>query len=142
MDEVDLVLAAGGVVWRSVGDGAIEVLLVHRPKYDDWTFPKGKCDEGEDEEVCALREVEEETGFTCQLGEELPSTHYTDPKGRPKRVRYWSMTVQSGRFGPNAEIDEVRWYRVEEAGAGLSYAHDRTVLEAFADGIAASPPSR
>ena len=86
-----VVRAAGGVVWRRATDGEAEILLVHRPKYDDWTFPKGKCDAGEDDETCARREVEEETGLLCELGAELPSTEYIDPKGRPKVVRYWAM---------------------------------------------------
>ena len=85
------VLAAGGVVRR---DGRI--LLVHRPKYDDWTLPKGKLDAGEGFEEAALREVEEETGFRCELGDELEPTAYTDGKGREKLVRYWEMTPVGG----------------------------------------------
>jgi 8-oxo-dGTP diphosphatase len=140
MAHVDLVLAAGGVVWRRAADDGSdepETLLVHRPKYDDWSFPKGKCDPGEGDAECALREVEEETGFVCRLGDELPSTEYRDPKGRPKRVRYWSMTVESGRFTPNNEIDEIRWRRLSDATGELSYDHDRTVLAALADRLGA-----
>jgi len=81
-----VVRAAGGVVIR---DGA--VVLVHRPKYDDWTFPKGKAEEGESDEDCALREVHEETGLRCALAEELGATEYVDGSGRPKRVRWWRM---------------------------------------------------
>ncbi len=128
-----MVRAAGGVVWRRSDDGDRETLLVHRPKYDDWTFPKGKCDAGEDDETCALREVEEETGLHCRLGVELPSTAYIDPKGRPKQVRYWSMTVQNGGFAPNLEVDEARWVRLAEAPEHLSYERDREVLAALAD---------
>ena len=84
-----VVRAAGGVVTRGEPP---EVLVVHRPRYDDWSFPKGKAEPGERDEDCALREVEEETGLRCELREELPSTSYTDARGRPKRVRYWLMT--------------------------------------------------
>jgi 8-oxo-dGTP diphosphatase len=121
-------------VWRRQ-DGRVEILLVHRPKYDDWSFPKGKCDGHEDDATCALREVEEETGFRCRLGVELPSTEYIDPKGRPKKARYWAMTVESGRFTPNHEIDEVQWVPVAEAITRLSYARDREVLQALADHV-------
>ena len=131
MDHV-LVRAGGGVVWRRQPDGRLEILLVHRPKYDDWSFPKGKCDGHEDDATCALREVEEETGFRCRLGVELPSTEYIDPKGRPKKVRYWAMTVESGRFAPNHETDEVQWVPVADALDLLSYERDREVMEALA----------
>ena len=117
------VAAAGGVIWR---DG--RVALVHRPKYDDWTFPKGKLDKGESFEEAALREVEEETGFACELGEELEPTHYNDRHGRPKLVRYWEMTVVDGEFEPNDEVDEVRWVTREEALGMLSYTRDRALL--------------
>jgi 8-oxo-dGTP pyrophosphatase MutT (NUDIX family) len=92
----DTVRAAGGVVWRRGADGAVEVLVVHRPKYDDWSFPKGKLDPGETEEECALREVDEETGLRCELGEELPTTMYVDRKGRPKRVRLRFASASRG----------------------------------------------
>jgi 8-oxo-dGTP diphosphatase len=131
----EVVRAAGGVVWRRRDDGLIETLLVHRPKYDDWSLPKGKCDDGEDDESCACREVEEETGLRCVLGVELPSTSYRDPKGRPKTVRYWAMTVRSGRFVPNHEIDEVRWLALDDAGRELSYSRDRDVLSALAASV-------
>ena len=124
-------LAAGGVVWRKKS-GALEVLLVHRPKYDDWTLPKGKLDDGEGAEEAALREVEEETGFQVALGEELPATDYHDRFGRPKNVRYWVMDVLGGGFRPNREVDEVRWLPVDDAKAALTYARDRDVLDAFA----------
>jgi 8-oxo-dGTP diphosphatase len=127
----DVVLAAGGVVWRK-NDGDLEVLLIHRPKYDDWTLPKGKLDDGEGPEEAALREVEEETGFQVALGDELPSTDYHDRYGRPKNVRYWVMDVLGGEFRPNREVDEVRWFTVHDAKEALSYARDREVLDAFA----------
>ncbi|HEX8053666.1 MAG TPA: NUDIX hydrolase [Thermoleophilaceae bacterium] len=117
------VLAAGGVVRR---DGLVAV--VHRPKYDDWTLPKGKLDEGESFEEAALREVEEETGLRCELGEELESTTYRDRHGREKLVRYWAMTPASGEFEPNREVDELRWVTPDEARALLTYERDRDVL--------------
>ena len=117
--------AAGGVLVR---DG--RVALVHRPRYDDWTLPKGKLDPGESFEQAALREVEEETGFRCELESELPSTHYEDSKGRPKVVRYWRMTPVSGEFEPNEEVDEVRWLSPAEAAELLTHDRDREVLAA------------
>lgn len=132
--ETGVVEAAGGVVWRRSPAGALEILLVHRPRYDDWTAPKGKLDGGEDHAEAALREVEEETGLRCTLGAELPSTSYVDRKGRPKRVRYWAMTPVEGRFAPTAEVDEVRWLPVEEAQALLTYPRDRAVLAALVTG--------
>lgn len=121
--------AAGGVVWRRDGDGLVRVLVVHRPRYDDWSLPKGKADPGESDADCARREVQEETGLTCVLGAELPPTRYRDSKRRPKIVRYWAMQPVSGEFSPTAEIDEVRWLPVAEALELLSYDHDRPVIE-------------
>jgi 8-oxo-(d)GTP phosphatase len=126
----ELVRAAGGVVRRAVGSGP-EVLLVHRPRYDDWTFPKGKAHRGESDEETALREVAEETGLHCLLGQELPSTSYRDSRGRPKVVRYWTMRVVSGSFKPDAEVDEIRWLAHDEAEDTLSYARDLEVLRAI-----------
>ncbi len=120
----DVVRAAGGVVQRG-GD----VLLVHRPRYDDWTFPKGKAEEGESDEDCALREVHEETGLHCVLEDELPSTHYVDTKGRPKRVRWWRMSVQADDgFTANEEVDELRWVDQVTAAGLLSYPRDVTLI--------------
>ena len=128
----ELVRAAGGVVWRVGDDGVVQVLLVHRPKYDDWSFPKGKLDPGETDEQCAVREVEEETGLRCTLGHELAGTSYIDRKGRPKTVRYWEMTVAGGEFVPGDEVDEVRWLPVPKADRLLSYDRDRVLLASFA----------
>jgi 8-oxo-dGTP diphosphatase len=121
----DPVEAAGGVVVR---DGM--VLLVHRPRYDDWTLPKGKLDPGESSEDAALREVEEETGLRCLLVRELPSTEYI-VGGRPKTVRYWLMEPKSDTpFVPNDETDQLRWLPPREALALLSYDRDREVVAA------------
>ena len=127
-----VVQAAGGVVVKHAPGGEIRVLLVHRPHREDWTFPKGKREAGESHERCALREVEEETGLRCKLGAELPTSSYTNGKGRPKVVRYWMMEPGNGRAGPRNEVDAVRWVSLEEAAALLTYPRDREILTAFA----------
>jgi 8-oxo-dGTP diphosphatase len=120
--------AAGGVVVRAQSNGP-EVLVVHRPKYDDWSLPKGKLEPDESHEHAATREVEEETGWHCELGIELPDVRYRDRRGRPKHVRYWQMTpVEHRGFTPNDEVDEVRWVSTEAARALLSYDADRQLL--------------
>ena len=123
-----MIRAGGGVVARHRA-GAIEVLLVHRPRHDDWTFPKGKARPGESDEACALREVEEETSLRCEVIRELPSTSYTDGKSRPKRVRYWLMR-SDGDAAPANEIDALRWASRAEAATLLTYERDLVVLEA------------
>ena len=120
------VLAGGGVIER---DGAL--LLVHRPRYDDWTFPKGKLEATDDSlAACALREVWEETGFVCELGAELAHTSYIDRKGRPKEVTYWRMTISSGSFEPTDEVDEIVFATRDEARSLLTYERDLAVLDA------------
>jgi 8-oxo-dGTP diphosphatase len=131
MTESAVVRAAGGLVWRRAPDGALEVVLVHRLQYDDWSFPKGKLHDGEDEPAAALREVEEETGLRCQLGAELGTTRYVDSKGRTKTVRYFEMTPGDGRLAPAHEIDDARWVAAGEAPAVLSYARDFRLLDAL-----------
>ena len=126
--------AAGGLVVRDGPDG-VEVLLVHRPRYGDWTFPKGKAGQDESDERCAVREVEEETGLVCELDGELPATSYTGPDGRPKRVRYWRMRPVGGALAFRHEVDRARWARLAEAEELLTYARDVEVLRALA------PPS-
>ena len=118
--DTELVRAAGGVVVR---DG--RVLLVHRPRYGDWTLPKGKLEDGEAWEDAALREVEEETGLRCLLGRELGYTDYTDSKDRPKRARYWAMVAPGAEPTAASEVDAVRWAGIAEAAERLSYDRDR-----------------
>jgi len=121
------VLAAGGLVLRGAGDAA-EVAVVHRPKYDDWSLPKGKLDPGESFEQGALREVLEETGFRCELAGRLEPTSYRDRKGRTKLVRYYLMRPLGGAFAPSDEVDELRWVPPGEAGELLTHTHDRRLV--------------
>jgi len=124
-----IVRAAGGVVWRRSGDDAPHILLVHRPRYDDWSLPKGKAEAGERPEETALREVEEETGLRCRLGADLGHTRYVDSRGRTKEVRYWLMEpLEHTDFEPNDEVDEVVWCSPGEARARLSYDHDQRLV--------------
>lgn len=123
------VRAAGGVVWRrDAASGVVEVVVIHRPRYDDWTFPKGKQEPGESDEETARREVEEETGLHCDLGPELTAISYEDARGRPKHVRYWAMTVVTARHRqPDDEVDGVRWVPYDGVDTVLTYHRDRTV---------------
>src|SRR5215831_17360700 len=126
----EIVRAAGGVVTRAGTSGRAEILLVHRPKYDDWTLPKGKAEPGESDEACALREVEEETGLACELGEQIAVVEYEDAAGRPKRVVYFAMTPPDGvEASAQYEVDAVRWLTREQAVEALSYDRDRQLVE-------------
>lgn len=120
--------AAGGVPLRRRDDGTVEVLLVHRPRYSDWSFPKGKVQNGERDEDAALRELREETGLVCGLGRELTSTHYRDQKLRDKTVRYWVMENCFGSFEPNDEVDRIEWLPLEDAAERLTHRRDLDVL--------------
>jgi 8-oxo-dGTP diphosphatase len=126
-----VVLAGGGVISRRAEAGATEVLIIHRPRRQDWTFPKGKVKGGETWQACALREVEEETGLRCRLDGELPSTFHVDHKGRLKVVRYWAMQVVGGTARPRNEVDAVRWVRLDVAARVLTYEQDRSLLKSF-----------
>jgi len=124
----EAIRAAGGLVCRRNEQGTAEVLVVHRPAYDDWSFPKGKLEAGEDEEDAAIREVEEETGLRCRLDRELETARYRDARGRPKTVRYWLMTPVGGRLAAANEVDDARFVPVSEAAELLTYARDRALL--------------
>src|SRR4051812_3651187 len=137
------VLAAGGVVWRAANGTArpkssedVEIAVVHRPKYDDWSLPKGKVDPGEQMVVTARREVAEETGFIATCGRVVGDQRYQVAAG-PKFVRYWAMHDVSGAFRPQDEVDVLLWLPPEEAAARVDYPHDRGLLNSFA----ALPPA-
>jgi 8-oxo-dGTP diphosphatase len=132
--DVGVVRAAGGLVSRRGENGELEVLLVHRPAYDDWTFPKGKAAGEESDEACALREVEEETGLRCSIGALVGESRYLDPRGRPKVVRYFAMSPVDGELAFLHEVDQGRWVAAGEASQVLTYEHDRALLQAFAAG--------
>jgi 8-oxo-dGTP pyrophosphatase MutT (NUDIX family) len=131
-EKTDVVYASGVVPWRKILGGEIEILLIHRPRYDDWSVPKGKRDAGETDEACAVREMQEETGVSGELGKPLPTTMYTDHRGRPKEVAYWLMEIAGGEpsaFEANEEVDELAWFGFAEAQAKLSYALDQALLD-------------
>jgi 8-oxo-dGTP diphosphatase len=127
----EVVQAAGGLLVRREAD-ALELALVHRPAHEDWSFPKGKLEEGETFEAAALREVREETGMSCRLVRFLGHTEYVDRKGRSKAVAYWVMKVEAGYFSPNLEVDELRWRRLDEASQLLTYPRDRELVAVLA----------
>ena len=133
------VRAAGGVVVRSAAPGAMRIAVIHRPRYDDWSFPKGKADAGESDVATALREIFEETGLSCSPQQELPTVRYKDVQGRPKVVRYWIMAPQSGEFSPTGEVDQIRWLTFRGAEHLLTYEHDRRLVRAAAELL---PPGR
>lgn len=132
--------ASGGVIVRLGGHEKDQPFyaLVHRPRYGDWSFPKGKLESGENHLECALREVYEETGYRCSAGQELASTKYLDHLGRNKIVRYWLLEITEGNFSPNEEVDAIAWLPFHLAEGTLTYRHDREVLssaqEAFVAG--------
>jgi 8-oxo-dGTP pyrophosphatase MutT (NUDIX family) len=120
----EVVQAAGGLVVRRQR-GELQIALVYRPVHQDWSFPKGKLEEGESFEEAALREVGEETGLSCRLLRFIGHTEYIDRKGRPKAVAYWVMDSLGGAFTPNAEVDELRWVDLPDATRMLSYPRDQ-----------------
>jgi len=136
-----VIKAAGGVVWRTKSaDGdpdGIEVAIVHRPQYDDWTIPKGKCARGEPLVECAIREVFEETGYRVRMGRYLGEAHYMKVSAgeeRPKVVYYWSLRADGGLFTPTQEVDGLRWLTIDEARPMLTRETDKEILDRFAGG--------
>jgi 8-oxo-dGTP diphosphatase len=125
--QTDVVQAAGGLVVRRQG-GLLQIVVVHRPVHQDWSFPKGKLEAGETLDVAALREVREETGLTCELLRFIGHTEYVDRKGRQKTVAYWIMAAIGGSFSPNDEVDELRWLHLNEASQQLSYPRDQELV--------------
>ena len=123
----EVVQAAGGLVVRRRGEG-LQIVVVHRPEHQDWSFPKGKLEIGETFEEAALREVREETGMSCRLLRFVGHTEYVDRKGRPKAVAYWVMAAEGGSFSPNVEVDELRWLSLEDATRILSYPRDQELV--------------
>ena len=124
--------AAGGLVVREGPDGP-EVAVVHRPRYDDWSLPKGKLESGESFKQGALREVEEETGLRCRIERELEPNEYRDGKGRRKEVRWFAMTPKKGHFEINDEVDELRWLPAPEAIEQVDYDHDKGLIATLLD---------
>jgi 8-oxo-(d)GTP phosphatase len=135
--------AAGCIVWRH-GSREPEVVLVHRPRWNDWSFPKGKLDVGESAIACAVREVAEETGLGVRLGPRLADQHYTVNGGSPKVVNYWSAEppkkADLSAYKPNHEVDDVRWVRLSRARKRLTYPHDADLLDLFAESAYDSRP--
>ena len=132
-----VVVAAGAVVWRPdpAHEGGVEICLVHRPRYDDWSLPKGKLDRGEHLLACAVREVEEETGQRVILGRPLPTQHY-EANGRPKRVHYWAARADDDapEWPGTKEIDEIAFLPAAEAVHRLSHPRDADIVAALLDG--------
>jgi 8-oxo-dGTP diphosphatase len=125
----DLIRAAGGIVHRSVASGRAEIACIYREARGDWTFPKGKLDEGETFEQAALREVAEETGMNCHVLRFVGTTNYTHRKGKPKIVAYYLMAVGDGEFAPNAEVDELVWLPMEHVRSHLTWERDQELFD-------------
>ncbi|WNI16996.1 NUDIX hydrolase [Actinacidiphila sp. ITFR-21] len=125
------VRAAGVVLWRrSPYGGGVEIALIHRPRYDDWSLPKGKLKRGEETAAAALRETREETGMECVLGAPLPTTRYV-VEGRPKEVRYWAAEATGGAFAVSREVDRMVWLPAAAARHRLTHDRDRPLVDAL-----------
>jgi 8-oxo-dGTP diphosphatase len=130
------VRAAGVVLWRRCPHtGGIEIGLIHRPRYDDWSMPKGKLKRGEENEAAALRETREETGYACVLGTPLPVSRYL-VEGRPKVVHYWAAEAAQGGFEANREVDRMVWLPPTAARHRLSHDRDRPLVDALLRSLA------
>ena len=128
LTDANAVQAAGGVLCRDGDDGLVEIAIIHRPSYDDWTLPKGKVEPDESAEDCALREVREETGFRGQLVRPIGCTAYVDRRGRNKVACYWLMQARGGRFKPGIEVDKLVWLPADAAIKRLTYPRDKALL--------------
>ena len=127
MERLEQIEAAGGVV-VDMSKGKPRYLLIHRPRYGDWSLPKGKLNTGEKHPDAALREVQEETGLVCDVLAKLSPVNYTTPNGNAKQVKYWLMQTRSGDFVKNDEVDAVTWVKRSKAISILSHVHDQAVL--------------
>lgn len=125
------IVAAGGLLWRPSARHTVEVALVHRPRYKDWSLPKGKAVEGETAPLTAAREVMEETGFRAAIGRRLTTVRYTVSAG-PKQVEYYAARLIDGDFAPNSEVDKLRWLPLKKARERMTYEFDCVVLDTFA----------
>ena len=125
----DLIRAAGGIGTRVVAGGRVEVACIYREARSDWTFPKGKLDEGETFEQGALREVLEEIGITCSVTRFVGTTNYTHRRGKPKIVAYYLMSAGEGEFFPNAEVDVLVWLALEEVREHLTWDRDQELFD-------------
>jgi 8-oxo-dGTP diphosphatase len=126
---VPAIRAAGGVLWDNC-DGVLRIALVHRPRYDDWSLPKGKLASGEHVLLAAVREVAEETGYAASVGRPLGDVQYLK-EGTPKTVSYWAMQSRGGTFAPNDEVDEILWLPPQHAQRLLTQDRDRDVITRF-----------